>query len=117
KQVVSRMRGKGKGPTLAEDATFRAGAKLRDRSGLFGYANLAEAGARLGEWLKGNRPGGPGLAMGVMEQVLLGNGKAFRTAAASLTLRDGTLDLLAQVTLDPKESSPLLELLPDQKAN
>jgi hypothetical protein len=113
KDVVLRAKGKSKESSLAEHRDFTQGVKLRERPGLFGYADLAALGTQLDEVLKGE-PRGPTWGNVVKELV---NPKAFRTAVASLTLRNGGVDLQAQVSINPKESSALLGFLPDTKAN
>jgi hypothetical protein len=115
KQVVSRLQGRDKGATLAQDPTFQKTSRLRERPGLFGYANLARLGGILDDMLKNERAS-RAAHTGLILSTLVGN-RALQTAAASLTLRNGELDLLAEVTVDPKVQSPLLDLLPDQKVD
>jgi hypothetical protein len=114
--AVRRLKGKSKGPTLADDATFRTAAgELRGRPGLFGYANLAVLGSKLEELLQ-PRPGRMVPFTGLLMTDLVSM-KTLKTTAASLTLHNGALDLQAQVRLDPRQQGPLMEMLPGGKAD
>jgi hypothetical protein len=115
KDVVLRAQGKSKNPSLAGHRDFTAAARLRERPGLFGYANLTGFGGKLDEIVKAE----PGLGAASWAMVLKEwvNLKAFRTAVASLTLQRGSVDLQARVSFDPKESSPVLGFLPQTKGN
>jgi hypothetical protein len=113
KDVVLRFKGKHKAASLAEHRAFTEAAQLRERPGLFGYADLAALGSKLDESLKRDQDVRSWAYF--LKEVI--NPKACGVAVASLTLRNGGLNLEARVSLNPKESSPLVGFLPDRKAN
>ncbi|HMC65965.1 MAG TPA: DUF3352 domain-containing protein [Gemmataceae bacterium] len=145
KDVIRRAKGKTNAASLASVATFKEAAKLRERPGLFGYADPSALSAALvlmgrSETLEGTVPPPPpreapkgdevqepalkqpssSLHVGGPEMALINtliNTKALRALVASLTLRNGDVDLQMQLILDSKQSSPLLELLPDKPVN
>jgi hypothetical protein len=114
KEMIRRLKGRTSDPSLASVSAFRSAAALRDKPGLFGYADLAELNTRLEEAMKTADP----LASYQWKylQTLL-NPKAGKQATVSLTLSNGSLELNARVELDAKETSPLVALLPDGKTN
>jgi hypothetical protein len=112
KDVVRRFKGKNAEPALTAKTAFKESAKLRDKPGLFGYADLTALTGQLDEIFKDG--GSPEGRMWADVKALI-NPKAFRTLIVSLALQNGGLELNAQLSLDPKQSSPLLEILPDKK--
>ncbi len=123
--LVRRFKGKGEGPSLASVAEFKKAAELRQAS-LFLYAepeSLVNLVTLLGPKKKkkfdfdkkfdvfkdDKKPGAP---VAIQEKPadspganLLASLKAFRTVAAGLTLKNGTLDVRGAVTLDAKTAS------------
>jgi hypothetical protein len=114
KEMIRRLKGKTSDPSLASVSAIRSAAALRDKPGLFGYADLAELNARLDEAMKTANP----LAMHQWKylQALL-NPKAGKQATVSFTLANGSLELNARIDLEAKETSPLIALLPEGKTN
>jgi hypothetical protein len=110
KEVVRRAKGKVAEPALSSVAAFKPAAKLRDKPGLFAYADVAALSAQLDEATK-QKPN----ADWITAKALL-NPRALGPVVATLTLQNGGLDFHAQVQVDPKQPCPLLELLPDKKA-
>lgn len=114
KEMVRRLKGRTSDPSLASVSAFRNAAALRDKPGLFGYADLAELNNRLEEVMKNANP----VAEFQWKYVrALLNPKAGKQATVSLTLSNGNLELNARIGLDASETSPLLALLPQAKAN
>jgi len=112
KEAVRRARGKVSEPALATLSAFKTATKLRDKPGLFAYADAAALTTRLEETAKGN----PALLSEAALLNALLNPKGMGPAVASLTLQNGGLDLHMHVAVDPKQPCPLLELVPDKKA-
>ena len=113
KDVIVRFKGKSSEPSLASVASYKEAAKQRDKPGLFAYTDLAALAQRMDE---------AGKDLGPMERKwrvvkAAVNPKAVRGAVASLTLQNGVVELKAHVDLDPKESSPLVELLTAKPAS
>ena len=113
KDVIVRFKGKSSEPSLASVASYKAAAKQRDKPGLFAYTDLAALAQRMDE---------AGKDLGPMEREwrvvkAAVNPKAVRGAVASLTLQNGAVELKARVDLDPKESSPLVDLLTAKSAS
>jgi hypothetical protein len=114
KQVIRRTKGRTAEPALSSVAAVKDAARLRERPGLFAYADTGALAAQLDELTREGLAGTPtwvGLIKGLV------NPKSVRTAVASLSLESGTTDLRMQLALDPKETSPVLDLLSDRKAS
>ncbi len=111
KDVIRRAKGKVADPSLANVAAYRNAAALRDRPGLFGYANVDALAAQLDEIFK--KPGNFDKADWLAFKAAL-NPAALRGVTASLSLDRGALELRGQLQLDPRQKSPVLELLGDQ---
>jgi hypothetical protein len=111
KDVIRRFKGKSADPALASVSAYKEAATLRDRPGLFAYADLGALAAQVDELAKT-----PGLlSVGQWEQIKAAvNPQAFRSITASLTLGNGNVELHARVQLDPRQKSPLADLLPDR---
>jgi len=113
KDVIVRFKGKSSEPSLASVASYKEAAKQRDKPGLFAYTDLAALAQRMDE---------AGKDLGPMEREwrvvkAAVNPKAVRGATASLTLQNGAIELKARVDLDPKQSSPLVDLLTAKAAS
>ncbi len=108
--VVRRARGKGKGESLGSVKAYREATLAIGREpGLFGYvdpgatmAAIAKAEAKEAEAVR---------AIGELV-----NFKAFRAAAWSMSLDKGTLRYRQLALIDPKEKSPILDLVPTEPA-
>jgi hypothetical protein len=114
KEMVRRLKGKNGDPPLASVAAFRDSAKLRDKPGLFGYADLGALNIQLEESMK--NAGAVAQYEWSRIKTLL-NPKAGRQATLSLTVQNGTVEFDALLSLEAGEASPLVDLLPDKKAN
>jgi hypothetical protein len=118
KELIKRVKGKTADPSLAGVRAFKDAAKQRDKPGLFGYANGGEMSQQIDKFLKKEKERlGPEAALhwaSVIKSVV--NPAAFRTIAASWTLENGETELRVDAVLEPKQSSPLLDLLADKKA-
>src|SRR5262249_7568254 len=105
------FKGKSADPALTGVSAYKEAAQLRDRPGLFAYADLGALAAQVDELAK--TPGK--LSVGQWEQIKAAvNPQAFRSATASLTLWNGNVELRARVQLDPRQKSPLADLLPER---
>jgi hypothetical protein len=117
KEVIKRIKGKTADPSLAGLRAFKDAAKQRDKPGLFGYANGNEISQQIDKYLKKEKEhAGPEVATtwaSMIKSVV--NPAAFRTVAASWTLENGDMELRVDADLDPKQKSPLFELLADKK--
>jgi hypothetical protein len=105
--VITRLKSKERKSSLAEVAGFKDAAALRQRSGLFAYANPKGLVDLIDKEMK--RPQGDASSYEAAKQIE--NFKALRSATASLRIADGHVDLQMQAQLDPKESSLLLDVL------
>jgi hypothetical protein len=114
KDMIRRLKGKTADPSLASVAAFRNAGKLRNKPGLFGYADVGALHVQLEESMKTASP--PAVLQWNWVKALL-NLKAGKQATVSFTLQDGSVELNARIGLDSKETSPVLELLSDKKAN
>ncbi|HBI41623.1 MAG TPA: hypothetical protein DDY78_02040 [Planctomycetales bacterium] len=105
--VVRRFKGKSSEPSLASVAAYKEAAKQRDKPGFFAYTDLAALAGRMDEL--GQNLGSFGEQWRVVKATV--NPKAVLSATASLTLQNGVLELKSRVDLDPKQSSPLADLM------
>jgi hypothetical protein len=108
--LIKRMKGKEKRLALSGAPGFREAELLRQRPGLFAFANpgrILEAveSAKSDEAF-------PPIARRLVSELV--NPKAMRYAAASLTLIEGSLDLQLAVRTEAGKSSPLIDWLADQ---
>jgi hypothetical protein len=103
---------------LAGVRVFKDASKQRDKPGLFGYANGAEMSQQIDKFLKQEKDRvGPEAALhwaSMIKSVV--NPAAFRTIAAGWTLENGETELRLDAVLEAKQTSPLLDLLTDKKA-
>jgi hypothetical protein len=107
KDVIRRYKGKSSDPALTNVAAYKEAAKLRDRPGLFAFADLAALADRLDA--AGKALGGAEKQWKALKAAV--NPKAVRAAVASLTLQNGVAEIHCRLNVDPKEASPLVELL------
>ena len=112
KDVIRRYKGKSTEPSLGSVAAFKEAARQRDLPGLFAYADVASLAQRLDDMKATLGPFEP--VWRSIKKVV--NPRAAHGATASLTLVNGALELKARVELDPKETSPLAELVGDKAA-
>jgi hypothetical protein len=111
KDVVRRSKRKTGDPDLSNSLLYRNLVKGRDQAGLYGFADLAALSAQIDAVVKETKAPAAWPAF-----TALVNPRALRQLSGALTLQDGNLKLSARVQLDPKQSSPLLDALPDRKA-
>jgi len=114
KDVIRRSKNKSNDPALSGLRAFRDTAKLRERPGLFAYADL-EALANQMDAAAKSLTQVQRTEWEAFKTVV--NPRAFRAATASLTLQNGNFELQAQVKTVPGQTSPLMALLPDKKAD
>jgi hypothetical protein len=114
KDVIRRAKNKSNDPALSGLRAFRDTAKLRERPGLFAYADL-EALANQMDAAAKSLTQVQRTEWEAFKTVV--NPRAFRAATASLTLQNGNLELQAQVKTVQGQTSPLMALLPDKKAD
>jgi hypothetical protein len=112
KDVVRRSKRKSGDPDLSSSLLYRNLSKGREQAGLYGFADLAGLSAQIDAVLKENKSP----ARDWQAFTTLVNPRAVRHLTAALTLQDGNLKLSARVQLDAKQTSPLLDALPDRKA-
>jgi hypothetical protein len=136
-EAIRRAKGKADGEALGKSEAFQEASKDEgNQPGLFAFANVPRLAGFLLQQARPSAPRPPAGA-GAQEQaeqaeiaehtkrmeaavtafVKLINPKAFRSLSYSLTLSKGTLRYRETARLDPKEKSPLLELLPATPVN
>jgi hypothetical protein len=113
KDVLLRARRKSTEQPLAGMSAYKEAAKLRDKPGLFFYADPAALEAQMDRLAAA--PGGVPAFWKQLKAAV--PPKAVRNATAMLTLQGGNLHLQARINLAPKAKSALLDLLPDRKAD
>lgn len=108
KAVIRRAKGKGDGASLASVTAYKkASQDSLGKPGFFAFVNPASVLEMIDN-----------LPLGQHERDIIGlikgvvNPKAFVAVADQLTLENATLSYRRRVYLDPKEKSPLLEVLP-----
>jgi hypothetical protein len=107
KDVIRRIRGRGRGDTLADEAGFRrAKAEMGDHAGPFAYVNLPELFKVIER--RGFR-GQEQAVAAVKEHV---NPSAFEALAAAATLRDGALRVRVAALLNGRQKNRVLDVLP-----
>jgi hypothetical protein len=114
KLMIQRLKGKISDPALSSVAAFRDAAKLRDKPGLFGYADLGALHIQLEEAMK-NAGAAAQLEWDRIKTLV--NPKAGTRATLSFTLQNGDVELNARIGLEANETSQLIDLLPNKKAN
>ena len=114
KEVIRRARGKAGTPSLTSVRAYKDSARLRQQPGLFAYADLAALSGQLDQLYK-NDTSSDARTWSAIKSVV--KPEAFRSAALSLSLAGGELALQAHVQVDPKSSSPVLDLLPQGPAD
>jgi hypothetical protein len=114
KEVIRRLKGKTGDPSLSSVAAFRDAAKLREKPGLFGFADLGALNIQLEELMK--NASAPAVFEWNRIKTIL-NPKAGRQATLGFTIQNGTIELNARLGLENGETSPLVDLLPNKKAN
>jgi hypothetical protein len=112
KALVRRYKSKTAEPALSSVSAFKENAKVRDRPGLFAYADVPPLVAGVEAALKES----PGLLKDLAPWQAVLNPQAFRTFVASLSLDNGDLALQVQMRLAGRQTSPLVELLPQKAA-
>ncbi len=110
--VVRRFKGKNSEPSLASVSAYKEAVKQRDKPGFFAYADLAALAGRMDEL--GKNLGPLDEQWRVVKAAV--NPKAVFSATASLTLQNGVLEFKSRIDLDPKQSSPLADLLTTRAA-
>jgi hypothetical protein len=110
--VVKRIKSKEKRPALSGDADFKEVSSLRRRAGLFTYANPGRAYDAILKSDKKAIP--PELARAAVEIL---NIKSIRSVAANFALAEGSLDLRLAAKLEAGKTSPLLDLIADQRVS
>jgi hypothetical protein len=113
KALLRRARGKDAGPTLGSVSAYKEAAALRDRPGLFAYADLQALTTQMDELAKKpeNRIG---REWDLLKAVVKPG--SFRNATAALTLVNGTLELSVRANLADRPDNPLLAVLPRKAA-
>jgi Protein of unknown function (DUF3352) len=112
--VIRRAKGKTSDPALSNVRAFKDAAKLRERPGIYAYSDLEALAGQMDDAIKTLGP--QQKAEWSMFKTIV-NPRAFRAATASLTVLNGNIELQAQVKIVPGQTSPLLDLLPDKKAD
>ena len=115
KDMIRRCQGKKTDPTLASQAAFKEAAKLRERAGLFGYADVPRLAEQLDKMMEKDKDSDDARQWSIVKELV--NPKAFRYCTVSLTIQQGGIEWQAQAALVPGQTSPILEILPDKKAN
>jgi hypothetical protein len=113
KDVIRRYKGKNADAALSGVRAFRDAAALRDRPGLFAYADVEALAGQIDNVVR-QQVGRRDPTWSLVRTLL--NPKALHGLTASLTLHNSNLELRAQLRLDGREKSPLLDLLPDKAA-
>lgn len=114
KDAIRRAKGKGKGESLAESKLYKeVNKELGDKPGVVAYGDVSAVVGTLQKVLPQVERDAAQVLKAVDEFV---NFKAFRAIGYAVTLDKGTLQYRELVLLDPKEKSPVLELLPQEAA-
>jgi hypothetical protein len=109
--VLLRSRGKSRDPSLATLSAYKDAAKLRDKPGLFFYADPAALEPQMERLAK--EPGGVPHEWKVIQAAL--PPKAVRSATGMVSLQNGNLHLQTQINLVPGTKHALLNALPNRK--
>jgi hypothetical protein len=112
KDVVRRFKRKSGDPDLAGSSLYRNLVKGREQAGMYGFVDFAALAGQIDAAVKEAKSEGREW----QAFAKLVNPQAMRQLSGSLTLQDGNIRLSARVQLDPKQSSLLLDALPDRKA-
>jgi hypothetical protein len=110
KEAVRRAKGKVAEPSLASIGAFKRAAPLREKPSVFAYADVGALTVQVDEAAQGKRHPDWDAFKSVI------NPRGMGTAIASVSLQNGNLDCRVQVQVDPKQPSPLFDLLPEKKA-
>jgi hypothetical protein len=113
--VIRRAKKKEQKPSLANSASFAEAGRLRQRAGLFFFANPVVLADQVETNLQKSANRLDQQDWDVLKELV--NPKALRSFAGSLSLSDGNLDLQLSATLDPKLKSPLVELFTNHPLN
>jgi hypothetical protein len=113
KDVIRRAKGKSNDPALSSLRAFRDAAKLRERPGLFAYADVEALAAQVENTVP-NMVAYEKANWEAFKTIV--NPRAFRAAVASLSVENGNVELVAQVKTVSGQSSLLLDLLSEKKA-
>jgi hypothetical protein len=113
KDAIKRSKGRVAAPNLGNVRAYKDAA-LRDRPGLFAYVDVEALTNQIEESLKEPRPTLLAAQWAQARAVL--NPAALRNLTAALTLSNGSLELQAQLQIDPRQKSPLLGLLSDKSS-
>jgi len=116
RNAVLRARGIKAEQSLSQSTAFQRTARLRQRPGVFAYADLDRLAVQAEKILQDDPQQVPRFGPVWKGIKVLANPKGLRTFAASLTLQKSGLDLQAQLLFDPNQDIPLLALLPDKAA-
>ncbi len=109
KDVIRRIKGKGNGPSLAELPAFQKASKdFQVKPGIVAFANPTGV-MELLEKVDLGREGRQ--ALEIAKAIV--NPKAFVAVGDQLSLDNSTLTYRRRIYLDPKEKSPIVELLPN----
>jgi hypothetical protein len=107
--AVRRAKKKVSEPALSSTTTFKKDT-LREKANVFAYADVAALTTQADAAAAGKRNRDWDSLKAVF------NPRGMGTAVAALSLQNGNLNFRAQVQVDPKQPSPLFDLLPDKKA-
>jgi hypothetical protein len=113
RDAVRRARGKSAEQALSASTPFRKTQELRNRPGLFFYADSAALRGEVDKMIQSRlHPESFAAAWRTIETAC--NLKSVDYLAGSLTLQRGGLDLQMQLRHDPDQEVPILSLLPDK---
>jgi hypothetical protein len=116
RDAVRRARGKSAEQALSASTQFRKTQELRNRPGLFFYADSAALRGEVEKMIQSGRY--PQSFTGLWRNLeTVCNLKSVDHLAGSLTLQRGGLDLQVQLRHDPDKEVPILSLLPDKAAD
>jgi hypothetical protein len=113
KDVIRRIRGKSSNPALTSVAAFKEAARLRNRPGLFAYADTTALAAQVDQLAR--IPGKVSPYEWNLFKAIV-RPETIRHVTASLTLQGGNFELLARANLDAGQNNPFLAALPDKPA-
>ncbi len=114
-EVIRRSKGKGTTPALNTLVSYKEASKVREQPGLFVHCDLPGLCKSLDETIFTDPKSSDAREWKMVKKLL--NPAAFRELSGALTLQGGTLGLRLQARLDPTQSSPVLDLLPNRKGS
>lgn len=113
KGVVRRYKGKNADPGLTSVRLYKDLIARREQPGLYGFVDVGALAGQIDPALPANSP----MASSWKAFKDFVNPEAVRSLGLAWTVQNGNLTLALRAAHDPKQTSPLMEMLPDGKAD